>query len=370
MNDDNAKERDQSEAKSNVSTSTGYLTPDRLALIPPEFHARHEFLIFSFDLIQEIVIDTQNLTARRFSFTPAEIPGFDADAFKADPVGYAATNCPQAKEPILLDVALALAADFYSFVHHALTAFERRQFTVGYASLRKPFKENLLLLCWLAADHDEFFDRFLMDPVNAFNSGALSPEKRSQIFQKAIAKEQPYSKFPWDVVENFIFRKEFTHSLAPTFDKAMHLVTSKEHMRTEDMNFNFIFKNPNDDDVYSTDYISISLVLLFSLLVIFSVFDQFDKKPKNYEMWMLLAPWSACEAIFQNRKSDLFGTFEKTCANSLKCMYCSNPFEITVSSIPKFVMTERISCTACKRDQQFPLQWLFCHESNPGKSEE
>ena len=358
------KRFDEANPEDLISTSVGYLSPDRYSDIPPQHHAKHEFLIYLFNLIQSLVIETQQQVPRELSLKPDEIPDFDGEEFSRDPIGYAAKKCPQAKQPILLDVSLALMSDFYCFLHHALTAFEKRQFTVGYANLRKPLRENLPLLCWICADEDEFFKKFLTDPVKAFNSGALSPEKRTIIFEKASEKGVPFSKFPKDVVENIVYSRTFTHGLGPSLDKATHLVTSKKDMQTEEFNFNFIFKSPLDNDVYEVGYVSLSLILMYAYLVIYSVCGKFYKALNTYQTWMLLAVWGAYEAIFLGKKSEGFSLFESEMKDTLKCMHCGASFELNKNNIPRLVMIERIECYKCERDQQFPLYWLFCHEAN------
>lgn len=346
---------DDNESKNLVPI--GFVSLDRLADIPPEHHRRHEFLIYLFQQIQDLILNTQAKANRSFAVTIDE--NIDIEAFKKDPIKYAALQLPQAKKPIIDDVSLALLADFLAFTHTSFTAFEKRLFAPGYANLRKPLQENLLLLMWICGDDEDFFQRFLNDPSKDFKQMESDPKFRRDIYQKASAVGAS-SHFDFELVEQMVYDKTFSNGLAGSMVKAIHLFTGHQAIRTEDMNFNWIFKNPFENDVYDIGYYCIALVYLHAYPIIFSTCNRIFEPNKNLKLWLDVVLISCFEAIFAEKDPQIFRLFATELDEHLICMHCAQKFEFDTENIPQFLMLETITCKACGEFQQFPLFWTFC----------
>lgn len=338
----------------------GYISHERLQGIPPEYHGRHEFLIYLFQQIQDLILNTQDNAIRGYSFTVDE--NIDLEALKEDPVKYAAMNLPQAKDPTVNDISLALMADFLEFTHTSFAAFERRLFAPGYANLRKPLQENLLLLMWICADDEDFLRRFLNDPSKDFKQMESDAKLRSEIYEKASSSGVS-SRFDFSTIEKMIYDKSFDNGLACPMTKAIHLYTGHHALRTEDMNFNWIFKNRQENDVYDTGYYGIAIVYLHVYEIIYHVCHRIAEPTKNLKAWLDVVLWSCFEAIFIKDYPATFKLFAEQLSHHLRCMHCAEKFEFNVENLPRFLMMEQITCASCGEHQNFPLYWLFCHKS-------
>lgn len=338
-------------------SSIGYLSSDRLSKISPKFHKRHEFLIYLFQQIQDLILKTQSNSSRQFKVEISD--NIDLDAFQNDPVKYAASNLPQAKKPIIDNVCLALMADFLAFTHTSFIAFEKREFAPGYANLRKPLQENLLLLTWIYGDDEDFFMRFLNDPPRDFKQMESDIKLRNEIFHKATSSGlKPF--FEYDFVEKMIYDKSFVKGLAGPMTKAIHLFTNHKAIRTEDMNFNFIFKSYQDEDVYEVGYYGIASVYLHVYPIIFAICTRLIEPTKNLKLWLDIVLISCFEIIFLDKEPALFRSFEESLKDHLICMHCTKKFVLNKQNIPTFLMMEKVTCYNCGEHQKFPLYWNFC----------
>jgi hypothetical protein len=64
------------------------------------------------------------------------------------------------------------------------------------------------------------------------------------------------------------------------------------------------------------------------------------------------------EALFKEETPIIDGLDEALrCA--LKCIVCQSDMHITRDNGPRFLMAERINCTVCGQEQEFPLFWLM-----------
>lgn len=349
--------KENAEGRKKGFSTIGYLPPDRLRNIPPEYHRRHEFLIYLFQQIQDLILNTQSKAIRGFDVKlSSEI---DLDAFQKDPIKYAALNLPEAKKPIIDDVCLALMGDFLAFTYTSFMAFEKRTFAPGYANLRKPLQENLLLLTWIYGDDADFFDRFLNDPPSDFKQMESDIKLRREIFDKAL-KSGLSSHFEYEFVEKMIYDKSFANGLAGPMTKAIHLFTNHKAIRTEDMNFNFIFKDPRDVDVFDQGYYGIASVYLHAYPIIYSICSRLVEPNKNLKLWLDTVLMSCFEVIFLKKDPALFRLIEDELKDHFICMHCAKTFVFDNHNIPLFLMLEKVTCEACGEFQEFPLYWSFC----------
>lgn len=43
----------------------------------------------------------------------------------------------------------------------------------------------------------------------------------------------------------------------------------------------------------------------------------------------------------------------------IRCTSCETPLKVTQHSAVRLMLTESFRCTHCKREQPFPLSWVF-----------
>ncbi|RWK14792.1 MAG: hypothetical protein EOR43_32265, partial [Mesorhizobium sp.] len=251
-----------------MANPIGLIDPERMANIPPQFHAHHEVCFHLYDTIGAMLAELEGANLRRFSFKLESEDEIEALRKSPDVMDFLVKSGRMdiAQKSTVGELNLALYADLLHFLFESLRALEKSKFTVAYATLRKPLQENLLYAAWLVADEDEFFKRMKDDPADKLTRSGLTPEEHKEIFRKAIARLEIAGAFHEDVIYDFVYDKNSEIGLAVFMNKANHLVTRKgDRLRTEEWNLNFIFKDPRDTDVYETIYPILAYILFFIL---------------------------------------------------------------------------------------------------------
>ncbi|MCQ2002877.1 hypothetical protein [Rhizobium sp. NRK18] len=242
----------------------GLIEPDRLKLMPKDCHAAHEFCFRLHDQMVSLLIAGEeneiNVINIRFQ-SPEELKRFEKSS---DPFDYFFTTGQDhiPRKIVINHLTVALFSDLLHFIHEALKALEKRKFTVAMALLRKPLRENLMFATWLKADQDDFYTRLKESPADLMENRHLTPARKIKLLEEAIRTSKGTDFASAERLYEIIFDKKSAYGFATLFDKANHLVTSHPAMRTEELNLNFIFKNPSDNDLYETLYVDLAYVLM------------------------------------------------------------------------------------------------------------
>jgi hypothetical protein len=245
------------------------LAPESLRQIPEEFHAHHEFCFRIHDLMVEVMRQAEQSQIANISITfdsedeatafakAEDIHQFLVDSGRAD----------VAKRLVLNQFVIPLYGDMLHFIYEALRTLEKHKFTVSFALFRKPLKYSLLFATWLFADEDDFFARLEKSPADEFDERNISKERRVELLQSAIEEIDEARFFEAEHLYDMVFERANARGLAPYFDMASHLVTRNRGIRTDRLNFNFIFKNPADTDAYEGIYHPLAYVLMYLFLL-------------------------------------------------------------------------------------------------------
>lgn len=147
-------------------------------------------------------------------------------------------------ELLLKSLFPALLSDFCHFVYEALTCARTMKLTVAYALLRKPLRENLLYLEWLLADPEDLLNTFYNEESVELSFTRIGDPSRVRSAIEAAVVSLPHcSHFDPDWLYDLRYNKQAHYSFDALCNKAIHLVTTRESIRTEKQNFNFIFSD-------------------------------------------------------------------------------------------------------------------------------
>lgn len=137
----------------------------------------------------------------------------------------------------------ALLSDFLHFIYEALAASKKAKVTVAYALLRKPLQDTLGVLEQLVLDLDCFTDTFSDDPakLRPSKAGGLEPHKKRIAAVLELMGES--DRFDHEFLATLRYDKASEDSFDSACNKALHLITDHKAIRTEPLNFNFIFTN-------------------------------------------------------------------------------------------------------------------------------
>jgi hypothetical protein len=339
-----------------------YIDPSRLALIPSRQHARHEFCFYLHDVMVSLLREAEahRVSTVKYTFQSEE----EAAAFEKqnDPLAFFIANGRRdlAMRITLNQVSLALYADLLHFLCEALKALEKRKFTVAFTLLRKPLKQSLMFATWMCADEQDFFTQLEQSPADYMEEKDLPKGRRIELLDRAIARVEDPSFFDAKLIYTIVFDKDSETGLAPLFDKAAHLVTSRGRlMKTEELNLNFIFKNPHDDDVYQTVYVGLAYVLIYLTLLQVALYSRMHAVEKNFTDWILLTSLGAYPSLFGKGRSPLADLVNKTLADLLVCPHCRAVVRVKKLDAARFFVTENLHCGNCGEDHHFPLFWLM-----------
>ncbi len=263
------------------------------------------------------------------------------------------------RRAVVNHVTAALFSDMLHFVYEGLLALEKRKFSVSLNLLRKPFKENMLIAALACADEEKFFEKLKSDAKNLLNKKELDPARIIQVIESAKQRCRGSAFANSDQIYSIAFDRKNIDGLAPLFDKATHLVTENQQIATEDYNLNFIFKNPEDNDIYSSIYRKLSVLLLFCHVMQVELVGRTGLKKKGYLDWLLFTAIGSYESLFAAGRSNTAAMINKEFKQFLNCPACGDDISIRKADLAKFLICEIADCKACGTSHHFPVGWLL-----------
>lgn len=340
----------------------GVLDSSRLALIPPKHWKAHEFCFFLHDSILQALVEYDQSGAHNWVTDAFE------SMLKGHPIGGEFDILKFMKEKNLIELykhhllshlVLALVGDMLNFIYESFEAFEKRKFSVGWALLRKPLKENLLFLSWILSNEDEFIKNFESDNYKTLNN--LKKDKKIEIFDGAIKKIPNSNAFDSELLWNHIYSKNHSTGFEPTWQRATHLITSHgDLLKTEDYSINLIFENPNNDHYYELLYSRLPYVMIYLSSVAFESFNRILKMNEHTYNHMAIVTMGCYEALFMsNRRPLLIASLNKGLKPFLKCIHCQSVIKINKKNAPAMYIRDQLICDKCGLQSAFPFYWLM-----------
>jgi len=254
-------------------------------------------------------------------------------------------------------LVLGLTSDMLHFIYEAMRCFEKRKFAVGFAMLRKPLKENLLFLSWLLADQDDFVRRFESNTHVTLNR--VLPDRRLSIIQGAISRLATSEAFSADVLHEIIFSKNNPRSFEPVWQRASHLITSQgELLKTEDLNINFIFQDPESDDLFELLYQNLPYVLLYAIQVSLECFSCILKYNEQTVSHLIISTMGCYETLLGTERS-ISRMLSRHLRSFLSCPHCDARLRLTRQNSIEMYLREQLHCYKCSLTSPFPLYWLL-----------
>jgi hypothetical protein len=165
---------------------------------------------------------------------------------------------------MLNQLFVALLGDLCQFVFEALGSSARGKTAVSFALFRKPLKDNLFYLEWLLADTDEMLTAFFNEDADRFAlHNVASREKALRVSREAVARLISGFELDPDFLWQLRFDKTASFGLEQFWQRASHLITHKQHVKTRPRDINFVFHDDVDRQADWEDLYSKIPVLLF-----------------------------------------------------------------------------------------------------------
>lgn len=220
-------------------------------VLPKEFEFSHKFCIFLHNSMAQFIIEGEPSGFFQTSFQPksekeTEELEKNPDLFIFDWLedkGYSEVL----GEVLLKSIFPGLLSDFCHFVLEALNCSRKGKLTVTYALLRKPFRENLHYMEWMLSDPESLLNTFYNQPSKELSFSKIgNPDRAKAIIKEAVDRTPHKEVFDANFIYDLRFNKQAGFGFEPLWNKAIHLVTTKTPLETEQCNFNFIFSGPDE----------------------------------------------------------------------------------------------------------------------------
>lgn len=266
----------------------------------------------------------------------------------------------EARRVVMNQITMAMVSDCAHHIYEALICFEKRKVIPGFNLLRKPLLDSLMYFSWMVADEDGFYSAFTSgDPAKV--SQKMIGNRRREILSSAIAKTDLAGVVTAEELISVIFDVGNSDGFYGLFQHAVHLVTVERiEIRTSPENFNFIFNNPEDDNVYETLYAVLPTVLLYLAHLILALYQQIKPADASARKAFVFRSVSAYRFLqYEEGPATLAELMGEVLSRHLKCSSCDAPLKVTQYNAIRLLLTDSFRCVLCRRKQLFPFSWMF-----------
>jgi hypothetical protein len=338
---------------------------NRLKWLPEEVRLAHEYCFFLHDEIARMLVEYESADAPKVSFTfadEAQSKRFRNLARKHNPITAMREIGLHSEEKrvVMNAITMAMVSDCAHHIYEALRCFEKRKVIPGFNLLRKPLLDSLMYLSWMAADEDDFYATFTAGDPKKITRKVVG-NRRKEILSSVIDKTDLNEVITADEIISKVFDAGCQDGLYGLFQHAVHLVTVERiEIKTSPENFNFIFKNPSDDDVYEALYSALPTVLLYMAHAVFALYERIRPAEPGARKAFVFRSVNIYRFLHREGwPSVLTELISEAIASHVKCNVCNAPLQVTEYNAFRILITDSFRCTRCRRKQIFPFSWLF-----------
>lgn len=194
--------------------------------LPSEFEYRHNYCVFLYDTLVVTLREAESSGVFAVPYRPKTLEeGRELLRLEGEEVWewFESRGHDEVVSQMVLNrVVPAIIADLCLFVHEALSCSRRCKLTVAYALLRKPLRENLLYLEWILIDAAEFVKEFRSGTPRSISMGALSPEYKRRLVERAVKLTRTTSAYPEDFIHDIRYSKDKNYGFEILWNQAVH----------------------------------------------------------------------------------------------------------------------------------------------------
>jgi hypothetical protein len=338
---------------------------NRLQRIPRNLRLAHEYCFFLHDEFTRMLVEYETADAPKVSLkftSKAQAKRFEALAKKHNTLTAIRELGlhSEARRVVLNNVTMAMVSDCAHHIYESLRCFEKRKFIPGFNLLRKPLLDSLMYFSWMVADKDGFYSTFTAgDPVKLTQKRLGN--RRKEILGSAIANTDLMEIVTAEELISIIFDVANPDGLYGLFQHAVHLVTvDRIEIKTSPENFNFIFKDPFEDDIYEALYTALPAALLYIAHVILFLCERIKPADPGAKKAFVFRTINAYLALrYKDGGAALAKVMGETLSPHIQCPSCAAPLKVTQYNAMRLLLTDSFRCTHCRRKQLLPLSWIF-----------
>lgn len=326
--------------------------------IPPRFDVRHAVAFFFHDELGRLVVDLERSGSLsvRLNLEPKErdqLAGLSGEALWN---WLEETGRHEVIDDLTYrQLTAAVVADAAQFLCESLLACGKGKTAVAFALLRKPLKENLLLLEWLLAFPEDFLARFHGESTWDYTLNRLPLHERRRVLREA-ARRVDLPGIDDELLWVIRYAKEYPNSLETLWTQATHLVTSAKASATERGNLNFVFSSESAiEEQWEHYYRIVPLILYYFLKVAEGVAFRFvEPDPRLLPMKSLMRNL-AFMRYAESMSPGEVGSFEPDGfwtdlgEIAFECEDCSNEVAIRAQNRDRVWVHGELKCEVCSR---------------------
>lgn len=337
----------------------------RLKWLPRKVRLAHEYCFFLHDEFTRMLVEYEEAEAHVVTFKfsgNAERRKFEQIAKRQNAVDAlrALELHSEARRVILNTITVAMVSDCAHHIYEALRCFEKRKVVPAFNLLRKPLVDNLTYLSWLVADEDGFYAAFTSgDPTKMTQK--IIGNRRKDIFEKAIEKADLKDVVDAEEIISIIFDPRNHNGLHYFFQHAVHLITADRiELKTSPENFNFIFKNPADNDIYELLYAALPTALLYLTHLILTLYLRIKPMDLGAREALLFRSDNGYRLLnHEGGAAAITKVMADALSSNVKCSACGTTLKVTLHNAARILLADSFRCTSCRRISPFPLSWMF-----------
>ncbi|NTF42835.1 hypothetical protein [Rhizobium rhizogenes] len=211
--------------------------------LPERYWIAHELCFLAHDIMTQALVSGEKASVFKTTFRFRD--DIDREAFeKASDVfvWLEETRRFEERESFLIATVFpAVLSDMLHCFYEALETSRKAKLVVSYMLIRKPLQETLYLLETMLADRSDFTRKLTSDPIKLYSQTAGGLDVHTKRIQTVIDILGDANRFDAEYIAQLRYDKNATDGFDGTCNKAMHLFTNHQAIRTENLNINFIF---------------------------------------------------------------------------------------------------------------------------------
>jgi hypothetical protein len=246
--------------------------------LPNEFHSSHTLCFTAHDIALQLL--KSGMESGIFVKTIKFKDEAEANYFsQADDIfeWLRQTNRINDEADILVSMVFpAILGDMLHCIFEALEASRKGKLGVAFMLLRKPIQESLYVLESVVADKEGFARLLSQDSVKLQHNQAGGVEGHKKRIQKVLEAIGATEQFDSLFLAKIRYDKNEEGGFDRVCNKAMHLFTTKEPIKTENYNVNFIFSGRDAAiSQWSLLYSRLPYIMLYMVELIDNISLQF-----------------------------------------------------------------------------------------------
>jgi hypothetical protein len=251
-----------------------------------------------------------------------------------------------ARELTFRQFTAALLSDFLQFILSALQNSAKGRLSVTYSLLRKPFKDNLLLLEWLLADTQELLDLFLKSEISELSIERITPEKKLSIIKRAISSTEVADWIEAEFLYDLRYNKSSSFSFESMWNRSGHIITTVPTYSTENRNLNFIFSDSQaKSGQWEYLYSSLPILLLHTCQVVDALVVKICSLNQTDRSLASLKRHVGLYLVSQEIPGPSEASFSE--ATLVVCPKCQSFITLAEKELRSFYSSNKLRCDKC-----------------------